>query len=300
VSEYVVKQLLSLDELSTMTIAKLIAYGKQLLLAHSDSSKLDTELLICFVIDKPRSFLLTWPEHKLSADEIVHFAKLLQRRFQGEPIAYIVKEREFWSLSLQVSPATLIPRPDTEVLVEQVLNDHQDESFSRLSCLDLGTGTGAIALALASERPLWQLEAVDFSHEAVALAKRNAINLALEQVNIYQSDWFNEVSHDKRFDIIVSNPPYIDENDHHLNEGDVKYEPKTALVASDSGLADIKVIATRALHFLKPGGVLYLEHGFEQSRAVQQVLKDLAYSEIRTIKDYNDNDRVTRACFVQE
>jgi len=298
VAESVVEQLLSVDELSTMTVDKLITYGKKLLLPHSDSSKLDTELLICFAIDKPRSFLLTWPEHKLSADELAHFAKLMQRRFQGEPIAYIVKMREFWSLPLQVSPATLIPRPDTEVLVEQVLNDHQDENSSRLSCLDLGTGTGAIALALASERPLWQIEAIDFSHEAVALAKRNATNLALEQVSVYQSDWFNEVAHDKRFDIIVSNPPYIDENDHHLNEGDVKYEPKTALVASDSGLADIKVIAKRALDFLKPGGVLYLEHGFEQSLAVQKVLSDLAYCEIRTIKDYNDNDRITRACSV--
>lgn len=297
-TESVVEQLLSVEELSVMTVAQLISYGKQLLLPYSDSSKLDTELLICFVVDKPRSFLLTWPEHTLSADEIAHFAKLMQRRFQGEPIAYIVQEREFWSLALQVSPATLIPRPDTEVLVEQVLHEHDGESYKHLSCLDLGTGTGAIALALASEQSLWQIEAIDFSHEAVALAQRNAISLGLEQVNIYQSDWFDEVAHDKRFDIIVSNPPYIDENDHHLNEGDVKYEPKTALVAPDNGLADIKVIATRALHFLKPGGVLYLEHGFEQSQAVQQVLSDLAYCEIRTIKDYNGNDRITRASFV--
>tara|TARA_R110000744_G_scaffold7400_2_gene25649 strand:+ start:3414 stop:4304 length:891 start_codon:yes stop_codon:yes gene_type:complete len=294
VIESACEQGLSVEHLSTMTIAKLITFGEQLLLPHSDSAKLDTELLICFVIDKSPSFLLTWPEHKLSIEQTQHFADLLSRRFQGEPIAYIVKLREFWSLPLQVSPATLIPRPDTEVLVELVLSHHD---FASLNCLDLGTGTGAIALALASERPQWIIEAVDYSHDAVTLAISNANNLNLSQVNIYQSDWFNEVSSDKRFDIIVSNPPYIDEHDHHLNEGDVRYEPKSALVAADNGLADIKIIASQALNFLKPGGFLYIEHGFEQSIAVQKVLADLAYSEIETIKDYSNNDRITRACY---
>ncbi len=278
-----------------MAVAKLVTFGQQLLLPHSDSSKLDTEILICFVLNKPASFLLTWPEHKLTERQSEQFAALIQRRVQGEPIAYIVQMREFWSLSLQVSPATLIPRPDTEILVEQVLSHHQGVN---LSCLDLGTGTGAIALALASERPQWQIDAVDYSHDAVALAKRNGINLNLTQVNIYQSDWFSNVAKDKRFDVIVSNPPYIDENDHHLNEGDVKFEPKTALVAPDNGLADIKVIARNALSFLNPGGFLYIEHGFEQSHAVQTILTDLAYSNIQTVKDYNNNDRVTWACYL--
>ncbi|MFT5813532.1 MAG: release factor glutamine methyltransferase [Psychroserpens sp.] len=286
---------LSVEHLSSMTIAKLITFGEQLLLVHSDSAKLDTELLICFVIDKQRSFLLTWPEHKLSTEQTKKFVELMLRRFQGEPIAYIVQLREFWSLPLQVSPATLIPRPDTEVLVELVLNNHQGES---LSCLDLGTGTGAIALALASERPQWQIQAVDYSHDAVELAICNANNLKLTQVNIYQSDWFNEVSHDQRFDVIVSNPPYIDENDHHLNQGDVKYEPKTALVAADNGLADIKIIASNALRFLKSGGALYIEHGYQQRQMVQKILTDLAYSKIETIKDYSNNDRVTWACYL--
>lgn len=294
-SDFVIKPLPSIEQLSSMAVAKLVTFGQQLLLPYSDSAKLDTEILICFVLNKPRSFLLTWPEHKLTERQTEQFSALIQRRVQGEPIAYIVQMREFWSLSLQVSPATLIPRPDTEILVEQVLSHHQG---AELSCLDLGTGTGAIALALASERPKWQIEAVDYSHDAVALAKRNALNLNLAQVNIYQSDWFSNVAKDKRFDVIVSNPPYIDENDHHLNEGDVKFEPKTALVASDNGLADIKIIARHALSFLNSGGFLYIEHGFEQSHAVQTILADLAYSDIQTVKDYNHNERVTWACYL--
>lgn len=292
--ESAITQGLSVEQVASMTVAKLITFGQQLLLAHSDSAKLDTEILICFVMDKERSYLLTWPENKLSQAQAQHFTELMLRRVQGEPIAYLVSLREFWSLPLQVSPATLIPRPDTEVLVELVLTQHLDEN---LRCLDLGTGTGAIALALASERPHWLIEALDFSHEAVLLAQRNAKNLNLAQVNIYQSDWFNSVSDEKRFDIIVSNPPYIDEQDHHLNEGDVKYEPKTALVAADNGLADIKVIAQQARTYLKPSGCLYIEHGFEQREAVQKILADFAYSKIHTIKDFNDNDRVTYATY---
>lgn len=285
---------LSIELVSSMTLAKLIVYGEQLLSPQSDSAKLDTEILICFVIDKERSFLLTWPENTLSQEQSKHFVELMLRRVAGEPIAYIVNLREFWSLPLQVSPATLIPRPDTEVLVEQVLSQHVNEN---LTCLDLGTGTGAIALALASEKPLWTIEAVDFNHDAVELATRNAKNLDLSHVDIYQSDWFNSVFADKFFDIIVSNPPYIDAGDHHLDEGDVRYEPKTALVAADSGLADIKIIANHARRFLKPGGFLYIEHGFEQSLAVKKILADFAYSEIETIKDYSNNDRITFACY---
>ena len=294
-SELATPQLLSVEQLSSMAIAKLIAYGQQHLLATSDSAKLDVELLICFVINKPRTYLLTWPEQMLSLTQTTHFAELLLRRIQGEPIAYIVEMREFWSLPLQVSPATLIPRPDTEVLVELVLNNHSAEG---LSCLDLGTGTGAIALALASEQGSWQIDAVDFSDDAVALAKTNASNLNLTQVNIFQSDWFSAVAKNKRYDVIVSNPPYIDEQDHHLAQGDVRFEPKTALVAADSGLADIKIIVSQARNYFNQLGYLYIEHGFEQSIAVQDILADHGYEKIQTFKDYNDNDRITCGCFI--
>lgn len=296
-SELATPQLLSVEQLSSMAIAKLIAYGQQHLLATSDSAKLDVELLICFVIDKPRTYLLTWPEQILSLTQTTHFAELLLRRIQGEPIAYIVQMREFWSLPLQVSPATLIPRPDTEVLVELVLNNHSAEG---LSCLDLGTGTGAIALALASEQGSWQIDAVDFSADAVALAKTNASNLNLTQANIFQSDWFSAVAKNKHYDVIVSNPPYIDEQDHHLAQGDVRFEPKTALVAADSGLADIKIIVSQARNYFNQLGYLYIEHGFEQSIAVQDILADHGYEKIQTFKDYNDNDRITCGCFITD
>ncbi|SEK35813.1 [protein release factor]-glutamine N5-methyltransferase [Colwellia chukchiensis] len=277
-----------------MTIRQLVAYGQQQLLPHSDSAKLDTELLICFVMNKSRSYLLTWPEQQLSAAEYQHLARLLQRRRQGEPIAYLVQQAEFWSLPLQVSNATLIPRPDTELLVELVLAHHQGNS---ISCLDLGTGTGAIALALASEQPDWQITAIDYSHDAVKLAQDNASRLAMTRVSIYQSHWFEQVPTTARFDVIVSNPPYIDENDHHLELGDVRYEPKSALVAADNGLADIKAIASQARSYLNCGGYLYLEHGYQQGSSVQQILADLGFSHIETKRDYNDNERVTFACF---
>lgn len=296
-SELATPQLLSVEQLSSMAIAKLIAYGQQHLLATSDSAKLDVELLICFVIDKPRTYLLTWPEQTLSLTQTTQFVELLLRRMQGEPIAYIVEMREFWSLPLQVSPATLIPRPDTEVLVELVLNNHSAEG---VSCLDLGTGTGAIALALASEQGSWQIDAVDFSHDAVALAKTNASNLNLAQVNIFQSDWFSAVAENKHYDVIVSNPPYIDEQDHHLAQGDVRFEPKTALVADDSGLADIKFIVCQARNYFNQLGYLYIEHGFEQSIAVQNILAEHGYKKIQTFKDYNDNDRITCGCFITD
>ena len=225
------------------TIAEIINEGQQLLAAFSDSAKLDCKILLAFVLNKETSYLLTWPDKELTVPEFQAFMVLFDRRLQGEPIAYIIEEGEFWSLPFYVSPATLIPRPDTELLVEHILARHVE---SDLSCLDLGTGTGAIALSLASERKNWKINAIDFNDEAVSLAKKNSKRLMLPQVDIYQSDWFSNVKSTQKFNIIVSNPPYIDENDHHLNEGDVRFEPISALVAGDHGFSDIKKIAKKA------------------------------------------------------
>jgi release factor glutamine methyltransferase len=277
------------------SIANLTLQGQKLLTESSDSAKLDVEILISLVLKKSRSYLLTWPEKKLTDKQLLEFEDLLSRRAQGEPIAYITGEKEFWSLSLAVSKATLIPRPDTETLVELVLELYCDDKA--ISCLDLGTGTGAIALALASEKTKWKIEAVDFSVEAVKLAQHNAKKLNLAQVAIYQSDWFTAVPENTKFDIIVSNPPYIDGDDVNLSQGDVRFEPKSALVAIEQGLGDIKHIADKARDFLTSGGKLFFEHGFEQGHAVRTILTDLGYENAQTKKDLNEHERISWAVY---
>jgi len=273
----------------------MIKYSTKKLAGLSDSAKLDCQILLAHVIDKPTSYLYTWPEKSLSDEQKQAFILLLNRRIQGEPIAYIVGCREFWSLNLFVSPATLIPRPDTEVLVEQVLENHQSKA---LSCLDMGTGTGAIALALASENQAWQIDAIDFNEEAVRLAQLNAKQLALDHVNIFQSNWFGSIPFEKKYHVIVSNPPYINPEDIHLELGDVRFEPKSALVANEQGLSDIIKIIFQAKKHLHVNGYLYLEHGYDQGAAIRALFSEHGYQCIQTVKDYNDNERVTFACYV--
>ena len=280
-----------------LSLSTLVKTSAKKLALVSDSAILDARILLAFVIKKPISYLLTWPEKTLTSSQYLKFISLLEQRILGHPIAYLVGYKEFWSLKLHVSPATLIPRPDTEILVETVLNNHQVNS---LNCLDLGTGTGAIALALASEQPNWHIEAVDYQLEAVQLATLNANSLQLNQVKVYQSDWFSNVKVSAGFDIIVSNPPYIDEQDQHLVEGDVVFEPRSALVARQNGFADIAQIIKNAKRFLSNNGWLYFEHGFEQALAVRHLFAQSGYINIKTIKDYNNNDRVTFACYSQE
>jgi release factor glutamine methyltransferase len=273
-------------------LATWLKYGMQVLSTSSDSAKLDAEILLAFLLNKERTYLLTWPDKLLDEIQQQAFIQLLTRRSSGEPIAYIVGTKEFWSLPLHVSPVTLIPRPDTEVLVELVLNHYANTR--KLHCLDLGTGTGAIALALASEQPLWQIDAVDYSFEAVKLAQHNAQSLHLNNVTVYQSDWFSDVKNID-FDVIVSNPPYIDVLDQNLSQGDVRFEPKSALVANEQGLGDIKFIAKQALKFLKPNGSIFFEHGYQQGRSVRDILLSLGYVSIQTVRDFNNHERITWA-----
>jgi len=277
------------------TLKQHIAYGTELLKDSSDSAKLDAQILLCFVINKPTTYLHTWPDNIVAGEHTQLYVQLLQRRLSGEPISYITGIKEFWSLPLFCNSATLIPRPDTEILVEHVLNYGQQLKDKNLNCLDLGTGTGAIALALASEMSDWVIDAIDFNDDAVALAQKNAKKLNLTAVNIYQSDWFSQVSNEKKFDIVVSNPPYIDDQDIHLSQGDVRFEPLSALVAKNKGLADILNIAIQAKSYLSGNGALFLEHGYEQGDNVKNILLDTGYVEPMTIKDYGGNDRVTWA-----
>lgn len=255
---------------------------------QSDSPKRDAEILLSFVTGRARTYLLAFGETVLTAEQLALLESLAARREQGEPIAYLVGEREFWSLPLSVSSATLIPRPDTECLVEQALA-HLPATPCRI--LDLGTGTGAIALAIASERPDCSVVGGDIKADAVALACHNAEKLAINNVHFLQSSWFESVS--GLFTLIVSNPPYIDANDPHLNQGDVRYEPHSALVAPAEGLADLAEIIRQSPAYLAAGGWLMLEHGWQQAEAVQKLLKNAGFSAVMTHKDYGNNDRVT-------
>ncbi|MCG6304552.1 peptide chain release factor N(5)-glutamine methyltransferase [Vibrio vulnificus] len=261
----------------------------------NDSPSLDAAVLLCHVLDQPRSYLFTWPDKILTEQELQQFEALVARRLSGEPVAYIIGEREFWSLPFKVAPSTLIPRPDTERLVELALEKTATQTGS---ILDLGTGTGAIAIALASELPHRTVMGVDLQQEAKLLAESNALALNIKNVTFKQGSWFEPVAQGTKFALIVSNPPYIDENDPHLNQGDVRFEPKSALVAEESGLADIRYIAQQARDYLEPHGWLMFEHGYDQGIAVREILETLGYQEVATEKDYGGNDRVTLGCFV--
>lgn len=258
-------------------------------LSASESPKRDAEILLEFVTGKARTYLLAFGETQLSAEQEAQLATLLARRKTGEPVAHLVGEREFWSLSLYVSPATLIPRPDTECLVEQALSRLPAQACR---ILDLGTGTGAIALALASERPDCEVTAVDVMPDAVALAQRNVARLGFPNVIVLQSSWFSALDN-RTFGMIVSNPPYIDEHDPHLTQGDVRFEPLTALVAANEGLADIVHIVTTSRQHLLPGGWLLVEHGWTQGDAVRDVFIAAGYRAVETCRDYGGNDRLT-------
>ncbi len=277
--------------MENLTVAQAIAWATQTLRNTSDSPKLDAEVLLLHVLEKPKSYLFAWPEAELTDVQLSAFEKLIAERETGHPVAHLVGVREFWSLELEVNNSTLIPRPDTETLVEKALSL---DLPADTKMLDLGTGTGAIALSLASEQPNWQVTAVDYSEQAVALAKRNQQKLALNNVTIMQSDWFSAVPN-QQFDLIVSNPPYIDELDEHLSQGDVRFEPKSALVAPDNGMADIKLIIEQARQYLAPNGYLLIEHGYQQALLLKEFFAQMAYSNILTIKDMAGCDRVTMA-----
>ncbi len=275
-----------------LTIAQALAC-QRLLAEVSDTPGLDVSLLLCHVLERPKSYLYTWPERQLSGDQQAHFDALLARRCQGEPVAHLLGQREFWSLPLQVSADTLIPRPDSECLVEAALSLYSNSDAGR--ALDLGTGSGALALALASEWPLWQWWALDKSPAAVALAERNRRTLGLANVRVLVSDWFAALPARRQFQLIVSNPPYIDAADPHLQQGDVRFEPASALVAAENGLADLQCIIAAAPDYLCAGGYLVVEHGYQQAAAVRELFAAAGFCPARSLRDYGGNERLSLA-----
>ncbi len=274
--------------------ALLVEGAARLAAAGSPSPRLDAEVLLCHVLGVDRTWLYTWGDRAAGEDQAERFAALLARRAAGEPVAYLTGEREFWGLSLATHPGTLIPRPDTETLVEAAL-EKAPVAAGRL--LDLGTGCGAIALAFASERPGWRAVGVDIRPEAVALARRNAARLGLDNAVFREGDWFAALdadeSGDGRFGLVVSNPPYIAADDPHLGQGDVRFEPSSALVSGDAGLADLRQLVREARAHLQPGGWLLLEHGWRQAAAVREALAAAGYLEVASRRDLGGHERVS-------
>ena len=262
----------------------------------SASAQLDAELLLASAIQQRREYLFTWPEQTLSDAQLELFAGFCRRRTRGEPVAYILGRQAFWDFELKVSPAVLIPRPETELLVEAAIALLTDEGLTQARIVDLGTGSGAIALALAVTNKHWQLTAVDNSEQALALAIENANALKLTNIEFRHASWCEGLA-PKQFDLIAANPPYVEEGDEHLRQGSLPFEPLSALVAKDKGLADIRAIAEQAKHCLKKDAWLFIEHGFAQKAAVEAILRHGGYDNIECLQDLAQLDIMTKAQF---
>jgi release factor glutamine methyltransferase len=270
------------------TVGGLLARARERL-AGADSASLDAEVLLCHVLERPRAWLFAHRDDTVDENDRNRFEAQLERRAAGEPVAYLVGFREFWSLSFEVTPDVLIPRPETELLVEAALERLPTDQAARVA--DLGTGSGAIAIAIAHQRPLCDVHATEVEEAALAVARRNGEQLVAGRVAFHRGSWLEPLS--GRFDVVVSNPPYVAADDPHLSEGDCRYEPAGALTPGGDGLAAIKEIASSALNYLEHGGWLVLEHGYEQGAAVRAVLEEHGYRAIETLQDLAGLDRVT-------
>lgn len=296
--------------IDTITIADAILFGSSRLSASvcgekacSDSPKLDSEILLLKILNQTsdyhlsKTWLLTWPEKTLTFTQFEQFSHDLDLRAEGMPVAYITGEKDFWTLTLSVSPDTLIPRPETELLVEHALE--KVSLTADTSLLDLGTGSGAIALAIASERQHCRVLATDISQAALNIAVKNAAKIKSVNVTFLQSCWFDNINRqqseadDLKFDIIVSNPPYIAADDPLLEENVRRYEPSSALLSAHNGLDDLEQIIKQLPDYLKPGGWVLFEHGYQQGNTVRNLLQKCAFTNIRTVEDLNQQPRVT-------
>jgi release factor glutamine methyltransferase len=258
-------------------------------LAGSPSANLDAEVLLAHVLETSRTFLYANPELELPAQRAEAFRRLVKKRVRGQPVAYLTGTCEFWSLPLEVDPAVLIPRPETELLVEAALDRIPPGSGWKVA--DLGTGCGAIALALASERRRCEIHATDISEKALQIARANAARLGLNNVRFHCGSWAAPLR--GSFDLVASNPPYVDEGDPHLAQGDLRFEPREALTPGRDSLGAIREITAASIALLNDGGWLMLEHGWEQGPAVRQILRDNGYADVETRQDLQGHERVT-------
>ena len=274
-----------------LTVKQALQVATQQLGSSPDiNAPLEADLLLAFALNKDRSWLFAWPEKSLTEQQQDCFFKLVEERQQGMPISYLTGEREFWGLTLKVNKHTLIPRHETELLIETAL-DRVPSKQAKI--LELGTGSGAIAIALAVEKPGWQITACDISCQAIEVAKTNANENAVN-IKLIESDWFSALQH-QGFDLIISNPPYIRDSDPHLEQGDLRFEPRSALASGSDGLADIRKIIQQSPSYLKQQGLLMLEHGYDQSLDIQYLLSEANWQNIQTLQDHENRDRITLA-----
>lgn len=275
---------------SACSIQGLLVAATEKLVDASESAQLDAEVLLSHSLDKNRSFLRAWPEHQPTEQQIADYRHLIEQRKLGIPVAYLIGYREFWSRNFKVNPDVLIPRPDSELLIELSLNLLPTDQASNI--IDLGTGSGILAITLAAERPSAKVVATDLSTAALSIARYNAEQLNTGNVSFRHSHWFDEID-ETGFDLVISNPPYIAAADPHLKQGDVRFEPDSALTSPENGLQDIRLIAEQARRHLKNGGHLLVEHGYNQQTEVQAIFNTLNYRQVATHPDLSGNPRVT-------
>lgn len=274
------------------SIHEVLRRARAKLTETSPTPHLDAEVLVAHILCKPRSYLHTWPEKEQESDQLNAIENLIENRYAGHPIAYLIGQKQFWSLDLDINPSVLIPRPETELLVKLALNHIPKDQDWRIA--DLGTGSGAIAVALAHERPNLRIDACDNCRLGLALAENNAKKHSAVNISFYLSDWFSNVPSQK-YHLILSNPPYIAENDPHLHQGDVRFEPVNALKSGQDGLDALKTISKDATHHLKTNGYLIFEHGYTQAGAVADIFAKQGFSNISAYRDLSGHLRATVA-----
>lgn len=275
-----------------MNIKEALALAIEAITPASPSAEIDAIYLLTHVLKTNTAWLFLHHDEMLTDAQQQGFFELTKKRSQGLPIAYLTKTRGFWALDLMVNEQVLIPRPETELLVELALKILPEDQVCHIA--DLGTGSGAIALSLAHERPNWQIDAVDLSKEALNIATLNAQNLQLNNIHFYHGSWCQALPH-QNYDAIISNPPYLSQNDPHLQQGDLRFEPKMALASGITGLEAYELIIKQAKNYLKPKGLLMLEHGFEQRAALSYLLEQANYQNLQVFDDYQNHPRVIMA-----
>jgi release factor glutamine methyltransferase len=272
---------------NTSTVRNLLAGAEQRLKAIA-SARLDAEILLANSMNTDRASLYAYPEREVPETVVRHFHLLLNKRLDHYPVAYLTGNKEFWSLELEVDQYTLIPRPETECVIEATLEYVPEQQ--QCDILDLGTGSGAIALAIASERPACRVVAIDLSQEALAVAASNALKHKIENISFLQSDWFSALK-GRQFDLIIANPPYVESDDIGFSAGEIRHEPRLALDGGHHGMQAITHLVPAATHFLKPGARLILEHGFEQAESIRQLFAATHYQDIHSRQDFAGLDR---------